>query len=64
MTLMKVSQALALFDGMNFVTPEHIQEIAVAIIAHRMKIDSQAHFSGTHAQFIVEEILRTVPVPV
>jgi len=53
-----------LFDGMNFVTPEHIQEIAVAIIAHRMKIDSQAHFSGTHAQFIVEEILRTVPVPV
>lgn len=64
MTLMKVSQALALFDGMNFVTPEHIQEIAVAIIAHRMKIDSQTHFSGTHAQFIVEEILRTVPVPV
>jgi len=64
MTLMKVSQALALFDGMNFVTPEHIQEIAVAIIAHRMKIDSQAHFAGTHAQFIVEEILRTVPVPV
>lgn len=64
MTLMKVAQALALFDGMNFVTPEHIQEIAVATIAHRMKIDSQAHFAGMHAQHLVEEILRTVPVPV
>lgn len=64
MTLMKVAQALALFDGMAFVTPEHIQEIAVATIAHRMKIDSQAHFAGMHAQHLVEEILRTVPVPV
>lgn len=63
-TLMKVAQALALFDGMTFVTPEHIQEIAVATIAHRMKIDSQAHFAGMHAQHLIEEILRTVPVPV
>jgi MoxR-like ATPase len=63
-TLMKVAQALALFDGMNFVTPEHIQEIAVATLAHRMKIDSQAHFAGMHAQHLVEDILRTVPVPV
>ncbi len=63
LSLMKGAQALAMLDGQPFVTPEHIQEIAVAVITHRMVIDSQARFSGLSAQQIVEDILRTVPVP-
>jgi MoxR-like ATPase len=63
LSLMKVAQALALLDGQPFVTPEHIHEIAVPVIAHRMAIDAQARFSGLTAQGIVEEILKTVPVP-
>ncbi len=64
LTLMKTAQALALFDGMAFVTPEHIQEIAVAVIAHRLKVDSQARFSGLSGESVVEEILHQVEVPV
>jgi MoxR-like ATPase len=60
---MKVAQALALFDGYDFVAPEHIQEIAVPVIAHRIIIDPQARFSGTTANGVVEEILKSVPVP-
>ena len=63
LSLMKVAQALALLDGQSFITPEHIHEIAVPVIAHRMAIDAQARFSGLTAQGIVEEILKTVPVP-
>ncbi len=63
LSLMKIAQALALLDGQSFVTPEHIHEIAVPVIAHRMAIDAQARFSGLTAQGIVEEILKTVPVP-
>lgn len=63
LTLMKVSQALALFDGYEFVTPDHIQEIAVPVIAHRLILDSQARFSGVSALSVVEEIIKTVPVP-
>ena len=64
LTLMKAAQALALFDGMAFVTPEQIQEIAVPVIAHRLKIDSQAHFSGMSEKTVVEDILREVEVPI
>ena len=42
LTLMKAAQALALFDDMAYVTPDHSQEIAVPVIAHRLKVDSQA----------------------
>jgi MoxR-like ATPase len=60
---MKTSQALALFDGSEFVAPEHVQEIAVSVIAHRISMDPQARFSGKTAQGVVEEIMKTVPVP-
>lgn len=63
LALMKTAQALALFDSSGFVTPEHIQDIAVPVIAHRMIMEPQAHFSGRTAAEIVEEILKTIPVP-
>ena len=63
LSLMKTSQALALFDGSEFVAPEHVQEIAVSVIAHRISMDPQARFSGKTAQGVVEEIMKTVPVP-
>jgi MoxR-like ATPase len=60
---MKAAQALALLDGGDFVTPEHVQEIALPVMAHRMVVDSQARFTGVTAQSIVEEIVKTLPVP-
>lgn len=44
LTLLKTAQALALFDGLEYILPEHIQELAVPVIAHRLKLDSQARF--------------------
>jgi MoxR-like ATPase len=61
--LMKAAQALALFDGLAFVAPEQIQELAVPVIAHRVVLEPQARFSGITAQGIVEEIIKRVPVP-
>ncbi|MEO6035072.1 MAG: MoxR family ATPase [Verrucomicrobiota bacterium] len=62
--LMKAAQALALFDGQEFVSPEHIHEIAVSVIAHRIVLDPQAKFSGATSRNAVEEILKRLPVPV
>ncbi|MDM8546528.1 AAA family ATPase [Candidatus Venteria ishoeyi] len=64
LAIMKLAQALALFDGLEYVTPDQIQEIATPVIAHRLKIDSQARFSGRNAEDIVQEILQQVAVPV
>lgn len=61
--LMKAAQALALFDGLDFVTPEQIRELAVPVIAHRLVMEPQARFSGRTARSVVEDVLKTVPVP-
>ena len=61
--LMKAAQALALFDGRDFVTPEQIQELAVPVIAHRLVTEPQARFSGLTARGVVEEALQKLKVP-
>ncbi len=63
LALMKVAQALALFDGLEFVTPDQVQEVAVPVIAHRLVMDPQARFSGVTAAGVVEEILKKIRTP-
>ena len=63
LALMKAAQALALFDSLEFVIPEHIHEIVVSVVAHRLVMDPQARFSGITAENVVEEILQTIAVP-
>ena len=46
--LMKTAQALALYDGLMYVTPDHIDAIAIAIeaVAHRLVLNPQAAAVG------------------
>jgi MoxR-like ATPase len=61
--LMKTAQAMALFEGLDFVAPEHIQKLAVPVIAHRVVLEPQARFSGVTARGVVEDALKKVKVP-
>jgi MoxR-like ATPase len=61
--LMKSAQALALFDGFDFVTPEQIQELAVPVVAHRLVMEPQARFSGMTPRGVVSDIMKKLPVP-
>ena len=63
LALMKCAQALALFDGTDFVTPDHVQELAGPTLAHRLILDSEARFSGLDAGTVVQRLLEQVPVP-
>ena len=63
LALMKLAQALALYDSRGFVTPDHIQELAVPVIAHRLSVEAQAKFSGLTTRSVVEEVLKKVPSP-
>jgi MoxR-like ATPase len=63
LALMKAAQAVALFDGLDFVTPDQIQELAAPVIAHRLVMEPQARFSGVTARGVVEDILKKHPVP-
>jgi MoxR-like ATPase len=62
--LFQLARALALFDGVSFVTPDSIQEIATDVLAHRLALDPQARYSGTTSAEVVREILAQIPVPV
>src|SRR5205807_656070 len=64
LALMKGAQALALFDNLDFVTPEQIQELTIPVIAHRLVMEPQARFSGLTARGVVEEILKKLKVTV
>ena len=61
--LMKAAQALALFDGLEFVSPEQIQELAIPVIAHRLVMEPQARFSGLTARGVVEGVVKKIKVP-
>ncbi len=63
LALMKVSQALAIFEGIDFVSPELIQSVAADVIAHRLVLAPEAKYSGVTARQIVADLVESTPVP-
>lgn len=63
LALMKTAQALAFFDKTEFVTPDHVQEIAADVIAHRMALDPQASFGGLTPHLVIHDILKSLRAP-
>ena len=61
--LQRLSQALALIDGSPFVTPDHVREIVVPALAHRITLDSHSQFSGVRPQQVLDETVREVALP-
>ena len=64
LALTRMAQALALVQGDDFVTPDHIRNMAVSVLAHRLSLDPAAKFAGLSAQDVVADLLKSVPVPV
>ena len=60
---MKCAQALALFDERDYVTPDHVQEIAQGVIAHRLVMDPQAKFQGISADGVVTAVVEGIEAP-
>ncbi|RME32630.1 MAG: AAA family ATPase [Gammaproteobacteria bacterium] len=60
LVLMKAAQALALQDGLEFVTPDHVQELVMPVIAHRLLAEgADASVAGS----ALTDILTRTPVP-
>ncbi len=63
LALLRISQALALFAGREFIVPEDIFEAAPFVLSHRLQLTSQAQFSGVTPGAIVSSIIQKIPVP-
>jgi MoxR-like ATPase len=63
LALCKCAQALAAVRGSDFVTPDLIKAIAIPTLAHRLVMEPRALVTGRTAQAVVEDILKSIPVP-
>lgn len=63
LALTHMAQGLALVEGMDFVSPDHVRTLAGPVLAHRLALDPQAKFAGATAEGVVADILRAIPAP-
>ena len=61
--LFMAGKANALIEGKTHLMPQHIKNVALPILRHRIKLDYRAKIDGVTTDDIVEEILRKVPIP-
>jgi MoxR-like ATPase len=61
--LYRASQARAALAGRDFVLPDDVKALAVAILSHRLIVNPGARVKHTASATIVSEILDQLPVP-
>lgn len=64
LALTRCAQARAALSGRDYVLPDDIKKMAVPVMSHRLIVKSESILRGRQAEFIVAELLNTVPVPV
>ena len=64
LTLMRCAQAMAVLDSGTFVTPQNIQSVAEAVLAHRLVLRPKPRLAGARAAGVVRHALERVAVPV
>jgi len=64
LALQRACQARAAMSGRDFVLPDDVKFMAVAVLAHRIIVESQASLRGITASRVVRDLLDTVTVPI
>jgi MoxR-like ATPase len=63
LTLYRTAQARAAVHGRDYVIPDDIKALAAATLGHRIIISPAARIKGATSADILDELLRTTPVP-
>ena len=63
LALARASQAWAYLDGRAYVVPEDVQEVAPAVLSHRLVVSLDASLRKITAGEILAECIRRMPVP-
>ena len=63
-SLLRASQASALLDGRDFVSPEDVQRMAEPVLAHRLVLSPEARMRNMTAERILANVMGGVQVPV
>ncbi len=63
LALARASQARAAMAGRNYVLPDDVKDVAVAVLAHRIIVSPAARLRELSAERIVQEIMHNTPAP-
>ena len=61
--LAAATRALAAVQGMDFVLPDHVKQLAVSLLAHRIVLTPSAEIEGRGGPAIVDEIVARTKAP-
>lgn len=61
--LFRTAQARAALEGRDYVLPDDVKALAEPVLGHRLIVQPSARVKGVTAHDILQEILRSVPVP-
>lgn len=64
LALYRAGQAYAAIHGRGYVLPDDIKILSGPILTHRLLASNQARLQGQAMESIIEEIVRSIPVPV
>ena len=63
LALTKASRSRAISQGRTYVTPDDVNDLAQAVLAHRIIIDPESDFAGVTAQDVVARVLVSIAPP-
>jgi len=61
--LLRTSQCLAAVRGREFVVPDDVKEMALAVLRHRVILRPEAELEGLTPDRVISQILDGIPVP-
>jgi MoxR-like ATPase len=64
LALLKISRAMALLNGRDYVTPDDVKYFTGEALAHRLILNIEETLEGFKPAAIIDEIVAAVPVPV
>jgi MoxR-like ATPase len=63
LAIFKLSRARAVFQGRDFVVPDDVKEAVGPALTHRLIMKAESWVKGTNPAQILEDIVKTIPVP-
>ena len=61
--LMRASQALAMYMGRDYVTPDDVKNLVIPVLSHRMILRQEARIRKVTTESILSDLLKKIRVP-
>jgi len=61
--IIKAAKALALVRGSEFVTPDEIKAVALAVLRHRIVLSAELEIEGTSVEQVIADLLAQIAAP-